>query len=110
MTRTIESLKRQLIAESLARAKDFLADSEPPLGKEKYICLALDAAKKQGVISRVGQEAAEAIIMERLGGAYTACTWLRDTVGEKSFNSASDIDIQAWRHRWVDSLIKEFSK
>ena len=46
--------------------------------------------------------------MERLGGHYTLEDWISSKLGVPS-DARTPQDVQGFRLRWLDSLIKEFS-
>lgn len=83
--------------------------------KDMYICCALDAAQNRGLISNYLNRQAESLINKRLEGSVTLDAWCmaRGLIGRHSLGELRDPDyvdnMQAFRHRWLDALIKEFS-
>jgi hypothetical protein len=54
---------------------------------------------------------AEKMIMERIGLEYYALEiWLVMKLGQAAYDQAPVDAVQVYRHRWLDALIKEFSK
>ncbi len=85
--------------------------------KRNFICYALEAAACAGKIDYGDYLAARALIRERLGAVMptTLEGWLERHYPE--LNAEIQVDdsnrshkMQATRHAWLDSLIKEFSK
>ncbi len=71
-----------------------------------WICHAIDkvAARTKDI------EAAKKVITSRLGGiGMTVNDYLEDTLGIDS-DLLTWINVQTFRHRWLDSLIVEYSK
>lgn len=68
-------------------------------GRFEFICLALEAVKLPG--------AKEAIVIIRSRFGSTIFSWLYG----KGIPTAqmTDDNVQAYKHRWLDSVIKEFS-
>lgn len=77
--------------------------------KEEFICHAIERAASRMGDGEAG-EWAKKIIMKRIHPEETAENWLRETVGDEAVQAEHKDAIQKWRHRWLDSLIKEFSK
>jgi hypothetical protein len=79
----------------------------PGIYKERYICWAIDC--DDGPAADRRNSPAKKIIMDRLVGHNTICNWLRyrARVPEELLTPKN---VQAFRHRWLDSLIVEFSK
>lgn len=108
-------MNRKEIAKAFKEAKNYLSPTlRDQWLKHEFICHALNEAHKQGKISLRSAADAEEVIMDRVGDdALTACNWLRDAIGEKAVDEAMRQNpnaLQEWRHRWLDSLIEEFSK
>ena len=79
--------------------------------KTQHICFALDDAKKAGEITVAQRDAATAVIEYRLGIHVTVGGWLHHVHGVPLGKLKSNgRKLQATRHAWLDSLIKEFSK
>ena len=105
---------RLLIAHALKAAKPYLVKSnwtdDQSTEKSLFICCALDKARRHRKISDTAADAAEKVIMNRLGGYYTAAGWLSNKIGTDAVKAAGATALQEWRHRWLDSMIKEFSE
>jgi len=101
------------IAKAFKAAKKHLRLNDS-VNKTAYICIALLDARKNGDITRDQWTCATDVISNRLGGpgsTYgTVTSWLRARIGHQEVDRASDVQIQAYRHAWLDQLIKEFSK
>lgn len=101
------------IATVFKEAKKYLATSGV-LGDKgtRYICVAIDSVRYTNPKLGHGCSCAQNIINERLGDSYTVFTWLV-TNGFMKRNTLDNIkyvnQLQKYRHRWLDSLIKEFS-
>ncbi len=83
--------------------------------KQIYICMAINEVAIKDITQWVNCHRAKEIIDERLGGAVTVFSWLRvnNFIKDNNFIKKDNVDydqIQQYRHRWLDSLIKEFSK
>jgi hypothetical protein len=74
-----------------------------------YICMAINEVAVKDSTQWVKYRRAKEIIDERLGGACTVVSWLQKNNLIKKDNVDYD-QVQQYRHRWLDSLIKEFSK
>jgi len=102
--------KRQ-IAKAFKAAKKYLWKGEINGPGTSYICFALSKAEDNGDITQEQSDCACDVISERLGGTYaTVPSWLRERIGARAFNKVTFKQIQAYRHAWLDQLIKEFSK
>lgn len=80
--------------------------------KECYICLALEEALMNDRISYDACERARTLITRRIEHRATIESWLVNGgyIDMSNGISKSLADkIQAYRHAWLDSLIKEFS-
>jgi hypothetical protein len=103
---------RREICEAFTIAKRLTARNreECTWGFQRYefICHAL---KKLGHLP--GADAAIKIIQERFKTddslSTTIYAWLYDVAGVRS-GLLTDDNVQAYKHRWLDSVIKEFSK
>lgn len=96
---------RLAIAQALKNAKPYLSRGNDD--KEEFICFSIELGMRT---ARKPARLAKHVIMERLDGCFTAEDWLKYTVGIAAVNRAGFVALQAWRHRWLDSLIEEFSK
>lgn len=93
--------ERRLIVGALTACKPYLAKTERDIrdgSKRMFICHALNHSWHSGA------DLAKKVIMTRLAGNPTVGQWLhrRGLVGTR-------VEIQQYRHRWVDALIQEFS-
>jgi hypothetical protein len=101
----MQKKKRLAIALALKNAKPYLSRGND--GKEEFICYSIELGN-QFEPYRVAL--AKDLIMERLDGCATAEEWLNHRVGAYPERSAAGRRVlQAWRHRWLDALITEFS-
>ncbi len=111
---TKAAARRKLLRQAFKAAKIYLArngadiQSRKP-ADEEFICSSLDRAHLNGHISRETADLASDMIMERIWPSVTACRWIQQATG-LSYSSMTEDDVQQWRHRWLDSLIWEFSK
>lgn len=96
------------LADVFREAKGNLA----PIGSQKFICNAIKLNDFDNY--RIKLEAVD-IIQDRIDYEHTIEIWLRKNVdGYKDwYYEASDAKVeeqlQAYRHRWLDSLIEEFT-
>ena len=111
---------RKEICDAFKAAKALTAvDGEGCIGNEwngrgnkgtyEFICHALESLH-----DLPGSEAAQAIITERFKIGVNDSTaviysWLR-RVADVNLDLLTDDNVQAYKHRWLDSVIKEFSK
>lgn len=103
--RKLTPYERTHVAEAFKTCKPFLWNGQRGIdkrqGTSRFICQALyDSKARYGYLARE-------IVMERLDGNNTVDAWLAN---RKIYRGSDDRKIQAFRHRWVDELIKEFSK
>lgn len=104
------------IVTALKAAKKYLATNSEQVHsyrKTKYICFALGNAEYHRKCGSSSMLAAQEIIMFRLGRrkngiAYDVEFYLKNKVKVPKKLLTVD-NIQAFRHRWLDSLIVEFS-
>ena len=77
-----------------------------------YICDAIRKAYDEGEITHKASIAAVRLIMKRLSPNISVGQWLDENVGYRvrfgQGHSAYHKQVQAYRHRWLDALIKEF--
>lgn len=96
---------RHDIAAAFKQARPLIASEQ-----ERFICVALTFGRFHPLKS--AGEAAEEIVMERIehgsGGYFTLDTWVTERVLHGHQPSLKDM--QAFRLRWLDSLIVEFSQ
>lgn len=64
----------------------------------EFICHALPVVR--------GHKLARGMIEDRISPYFTAQHWLQDQLGTHYLKRK---DVQQWRHRWLQSLIEEFS-
>ena len=101
---------RKSIRKALKTAKPFLSPAFLCSNKRQFICHALEDAVGRGITYRE-MVLAKRMIMDRLGeDYYTIEGFLEATIGKEVFESVNRDDVQKYRHRWLDALIKEFSK
>lgn len=72
---------------------------------EEYICHAIE---KVGRFDRY-RGPALAVIHDRLDNVYSLETWVISNIPGMYFPVDKD-ELQAYRHRWLDALIEEFSQ
>lgn len=99
------------IAKALRAAKKNLRTGQPTVrlsAKMNHICFALDEAASNDQCSYDDAELARQLIMSRLHPWHTVKQWLDREVGVPPEHLTNE-QVQVYRHRWVDSLIKEFS-
>jgi len=107
----MKPISNKEIAAVFKEAKQYLATSESDaknLSKTFYICLAITQVSDVNHRQWYSCSKAKNIIDERLDGEYTVGTWLK--VNGFIKNTTNINQLQKYRHRWLDSLIKEFSK
>lgn len=79
--------------------------------KQTYICDSLSHAHYDGCVTYKAKTKAVKLIMTRLGPCVSVGQWLQVNVGYRvKFgvgHSAYYKQVQAYRHRWLDALIKE---
>jgi hypothetical protein len=105
----MKSTSNKQIAVIFKEAKKYLAlncsDS-----KYSYICMAIDEVAVKDSKQWENCVRAKFIISERLNGKYTVREWLIANGFRTSDDEIHSDQMQKYRHRWLDSLIKEFSK
>jgi hypothetical protein len=104
--------ERKKVAQSFKAAKAHLARNSDELWtKQEFICLAM--MDTSGARKEAGR-----IILDRLGKDHwysnrsidhTVESWL-EKVAKVDRKLLTGDNLQEFRHRWVDALIKEFSK
>ena len=104
---------------ALRCAKKYLWDAKYHLwyheDKYPHICNALEEAHINNEITYKALIKARSVIMRRLAPSISVADWLERNVGITHYSKYSVRDhafwtqqLQAYRHRWVDALIKEF--
>ena len=105
--------ERKEIAEIFRQAKKVLAKDRYDCSSyrvnghtqyETYICHAIG---KVGLFARY-RDPALAVIHDRLDNVYSLETWVISNIPGMYFPVDKN-EMQAYRHRWLDSLIEEFS-
>lgn len=98
----LSEYRRRLIASALIASKRYLAADANQLrsvNKYQHICSALHR------VNTVGAKMALDVIADRLDGKhYTVYYWLQ----RRGYSPTTD-QIQAYRHRWLNALIEEFT-
>lgn len=77
--------------------------------KDNFICLAILEARLKLFITKAQEFAAINVIEQRLTKNMTVEDYLRQVVKVPASELTFD-NMQAFRHRWVDALIVEFSQ
>ena len=102
---------RAEIAAAFRAGKALLWDgAEAMEQKSEFICNAIQFASRDGFIHPEVALAAVNVVMQRISPYGIATAWLGNTIGWDKVSHAARADNQEWRHRWLDSLIEEFSK
>ena len=83
--------------------------AEPYLDSHTFLCCALDAARMREEITREQLRLAEGLVTKRIHPQYTVLDWLRESAGIPEVELEIEL-IRAYRRRWLESLIKEFSE
>lgn len=98
---------RKQIAEAFKAAKPYLKKGEIPESPNDctFICFALAYCKAPAHAT----DAAAEVIMERLYPCSSVYGWLQQHAGVPGVDITPE-NLQKYRHRWLDSLIEEFSK
>jgi hypothetical protein len=90
----------------LKEAKKFLwnGKSKIPNNKDKtrYVCIAISLARQD-----TGEYMLRQLISQRINQYATVFGWLEKEYGIVAKNQK---ERQAYRHAWVDNMIKEFSR
>lgn len=98
--------ERKQIVTALTACKKHLWDGTGDMLGHRFICYALSDT------GLVGANLARQVIMDRLfaaGGYGNVAKYLKHTQGLIDIDMRNP-EVQAFRHRWVDHLIKEFSE
>jgi hypothetical protein len=77
--------------------------------KNDYICAAISAAKQSKLVTDKAAKRAMSVIWDRLNDYISVTSWLK----ERGFvhiyaRPDNNVQIQKYRHRWLNALIKEF--
>ena len=83
--------------------------AESYLEKQGFLCWALEIAYRAGKITEGQQKLAKRLLANRIHPHHTVGTWLNRSAGvpDREFTPKA---MEAYRKRWLESLIKEFSK
>lgn len=83
------------------------------LYKQVYICDSIRRAYHEEEITQKAMRTATKLVMSRLAPDVSVGSWLHNNVGYKikygNKHNAYHRQIQAYRHRWLDALIIEYS-
>lgn len=92
-------------------AKTYLWDGQGMYqpSSHDYICCAISDAYYMGGASATAVAHATSVIRARLGSFTRVESWLVH-VTKVDVSQLRPANVQAYRHRWLDALIKEFSK
>ena len=96
------------IAAGFAAAKQYLWDGEFPQYLPTHICIALSRASDKRKITVKVRKRCQEIIAQRIDRRYTLEGWLTRKGIKKTELTCRKM--QAYRHAWLDLLIKEFSE
>ncbi len=82
----------------------------PYLGpRSLFVCNSAHAARRDKRISNLECDKFVKMISERIGNHPTVIVWLEDALG--IYTGATDwSEFLVYRKRWVDAMIKEFTK
>lgn len=106
MSRKYTLAERKLIADTLRKAKKYLWDGvSPPYGKNAYICYAVsDTAGNDYKLYQL----VTGLILNRLGNHAFVTGWLSaQGIPQEQLTKPN---VQAYRKRWMNALIREFSR
>lgn len=103
----MKNTKRQKVVRTLCEAKKLL---DPPFGSfrgYRFICIAINVARQEGIVTQCEADLTKKVIMRRLGRYISVEGYLRQkcNIGESRLTRRN---VQEFRHRWVDALIEEF--
>jgi hypothetical protein len=105
--------ERKIIHNHLVKAKSWLWDGlDKRNGKEEYICIAVKHANYGYVKYSASIRMVADMIQDRLGmhdGFTLDVEGYLDYILKIDYKLLTNKNMQAYRHRWLDSLIKEFS-
>jgi hypothetical protein len=108
----MKQVSNKEIAAVFKEAKKYLATSKGD-NKTTYICIAINEVSDTKYRLFNSCVCARSIINERLGESFTVGSWLAHNgfITNNDFNDRKyQNQLQKYRHRWLDSLIEEFSK
>ena len=107
------TIDRQEIAEIFRQAKKVLAKNRSDCDyrfnggspHEEFICHAIERVGRYSYY----RDPALAVIQSRLGDVLSLESWVIRNVPSAGYPVDKD-EMQAYRHRWLDALIEEFSQ
>lgn len=111
-------MNQRPLGQALAQVKLFVSTTAALIGGvDRYICYATSRAHRRGLITGSERHQITGMIHNRLGDAETVEQWLTaQGIIQASALSGSlaefqqwQVEIQKYRHRWLDALIAEFS-
>lgn len=83
--------------------------AESYLEKQVFLCWALESAYTAGKITESQQDLAKNLIEHRIHPHFAVGRWLHSSVGVPN-KELTPTTMSAYRKRWLESLVKEFSK
>lgn len=109
MSNQYTKMERKAIAKMLTAAKKYLWDGQGKKRKNMRVCIcfAIEAAWQDGQY-KLGGTLARQVISHRLGNEALVEYWLLREA-KVPMHLIVPINVQPYRHRWVDALIQEFS-
>lgn len=105
-------MKDQTIKQAFKVALEHLWDGEGAAWpKRRHICDALNTAASAGEITQQQAQAAQDVIHARMAPQPNVIDWLvnQGFISQSSAYDADEKHVQEFRHRWCQSLVKEFS-
>lgn len=112
MSKKFTKEQRKEIAAVFRAAKKYLWDGKaygPNPGSWVYICFAIDETLRKSGKSSQAAANATSVIQARLGSRSCIESWLAH-VAKVGVSLLHPANVQAYRHRWLKALIKEFSQ
>ena len=109
MSNQYTKMERKAIAKMLTAAKKYLWDGQCKKTKNMGVCIcfAIDTAWQDEQYG-LGGFLARQVISHRLGNETAVEGWLHREA-KVPMHLLAPINVQPYRHRWVDALIQEFS-
>ena len=83
--------------------------AETYLEKQGFLCWAVTAAYEAGMITESQQKLAKNLIEHRIHPHHTVGRWVHSSAGVPN-KELTPKAMKAYRKRWLESLVKEFSK
>jgi hypothetical protein len=100
-------MKLRKTSEAFRVAKNYLNKGNQD--KTDYICAAIGDAEDDKLVTIKAANHARWVIGSRLRDNATVTSWLKEQGFIPRYqNSYNNKQVQAYRHRWLDALIKEF--